>query len=177
MGQFSQIFVDAGTPFIAYAERVLDGVGPHNCARKPTWGIGGELIDCNHPSFVFGHLALYPARMYTMLGLDPAPVAAPNGFEDLFAAGKECRDDPHGSIYPELGLITSAFFRGMRATLDTVARTSDAEFLKNNPVEKARARFPTVGSAVNFMLTGHVGVHIGQLSTWRRAMGLPPAIR
>jgi hypothetical protein len=25
-----------------------------------------------------------------------------------------------------------------------------------------------------FILTGHIGVHLGQLSSWRRMIGLPP---
>jgi hypothetical protein len=31
---------------------------------------------------------------------------------------------------------------------------------------------PTVGAAVNFMLGGHLQMHLGQVSAWRRAMGL-----
>ena len=29
------------------------------------------------------------------------------------------------------------------------------------------------GLAVAFLLTGHLGVHLGQLSTWRRMIGMP----
>ena len=33
---------------------------------------------------------------------------------------------------------------------------------------------PTIRDAVAFLLTGHLGVHLGQLSMWRRLLGLPP---
>jgi hypothetical protein len=33
---------------------------------------------------------------------------------------------------------------------------------------------PTANDGVNFLLTGHPGVHLGQLSMWRRMLGLPP---
>jgi hypothetical protein len=33
---------------------------------------------------------------------------------------------------------------------------------------------PTVRDGVAFLLTGHLGVHLGQLSAWRRMIGLPP---
>jgi len=33
---------------------------------------------------------------------------------------------------------------------------------------------PTVRDGVSFLLTGHLGVHLGQLSAWRRMVGLPP---
>ena len=35
--------------------------------------------------------------------------------------------------------------------------------------------FPTVGAAINFYLTGHVMMHAGQISAWRRCMGMPAA--
>jgi hypothetical protein len=33
--------------------------------------------------------------------------------------------------------------------------------------------FPFVGLAINFMLNNHNMMHVGQVSAWRRAMGLP----
>jgi hypothetical protein len=32
---------------------------------------------------------------------------------------------------------------------------------------------PTVADLATFLLTGHMGVHLGQLSAWRRMIGLP----
>jgi hypothetical protein len=31
-----------------------------------------------------------------------------------------------------------------------------------------------VKDVLAFLLTGHPGVHLGQLSSWRRMIGLPP---
>ena len=33
---------------------------------------------------------------------------------------------------------------------------------------------PTIKEGVAFLLTGHLGVHLGQLSMWRRMIGLAP---
>ena len=38
-----------------------------------------------------------------------------------------------------------------------------------NPYEPARGAFPTAGSFVAYLLTGHLGYHLGQLSIWRAA--------
>jgi hypothetical protein len=35
--------------------------------------------------------------------------------------------------------------------------------------------WPCIGAAFNFLLSGHVMVHMGQVSAWRRCMGLPAA--
>jgi uncharacterized damage-inducible protein DinB len=48
------------------------------------------------------------------------------------------------------------------------------EVLAQPAPEKIRARFPTVGVLLIGMMTSHEASHNGQLSAWRRAMGLPP---
>ena len=40
---------------------------------------------------------------------------------------------------------------------------------------RSRELFPTLGAVVAFYLAGHVMNHLGQLSAWRRCIGLPPA--
>jgi hypothetical protein len=40
------------------------------------------------------------------------------------------------------------------------------------PDESRRERFPTVGAATNFLLNDHLMFHAGQVSAWRRAVGL-----
>jgi hypothetical protein len=47
--------------------------------------------------------------------------------------------------------------------------------LAQHPDEKARVNWPCIGAAFNFLLSGHVMVHMGQVSAWRRCMGLPAA--
>ena len=38
----------------------------------------------------------------------------------------------------------------------------------------AKDALPTLKDVVAFLLTAHLGVHLGQLSSWRRMIGLPP---
>ena len=45
----------------------------------------------------------------------------------------------------------------------------------NNEAVVYFVRPARVGGAINFYIGGHVQVHLGQLSAWRRAIGLPPA--
>ena len=48
-------------------------------------------------------------------------------------------------------------------------------FLLENPNERMRAKFPTNGAMLAFYVGGHFMLHMGQLSAWRRAVGLGPA--
>ncbi len=159
---------------VLYAERLLNGVSPTQFARLAA--PGGVVVKSNHPAFIFGHLALYPSRVLRHLRLDPGPHAAPPAYEPLFKSGAECRDDPDAAIYPRMDELTGRFFAGYRAAADAVAQADDDLLLAPNPTEgRMRELFPTIGAALNFYLGGHVQNHLGQMSAWRRAMGLPAA--
>ena len=61
--------------------------------------------------------------------------------------------------------------------LDAVRATSTETFAADNPMEgRMKEMFPTVGVAVNFLVNNHVMMHLGQISTWRRLMGLGSAM-
>lgn len=50
---------------------------------------------------------------------------------------------------------------------------TDSELDSPLPDERYREVFPTLGHAVLHILTVHTAIHLGQISAWRRAMGLP----
>ena len=173
MGQYAQQIVAAGKVTRAYAERVLVGVTPQQFARKAN--VNGKVIETNHPAWVYGHLAIYPAKIAAMAGLDASKLAAPAGFEELFKDGTECKDDAAGKIYPAMPQITAAFFKGYDGLFETLGGIDDAKLLEPTTDEKAKQRFPQVGGRLLFMCNNHVMIHIGQISAWRRCVGLPPA--
>jgi hypothetical protein len=153
-----------------YGERLLKDVTAAHFARKPI--VNGTVIDCNHPAFVFGHLAIYPRRILEMLGHDPAQAAVSDKYVELFKNGAPCLDDPQGTIYPGMAEITAAYFRNTDAAIAALAKSDDALIGKALP---EGSFFPTVGGAVNFLLTAHCMMHFGQISTWRRCVGLGAA--
>jgi hypothetical protein len=174
MGDYATILISGAKRARAYSELMLQGIDASHAAKKPA-GAGGKLIDTNTPSFVYGHLALYPARILTLLGKDASAIAAPEAWHDLFKAGAPCLDDGT-SAYPSFSTLTAHYFRATDAAIDTLARTPDVMLLAMHPDEKARANWPNIGSAINFLLSGHVMVHMGQVSAWRRCMGLSAAM-
>jgi len=173
MGHVAQIIVDAAKVTRGYGERLLVGVTPENFARKPM--ANGQPIHCNHPAWVYGHLACYPSKMAAAVGLELPGAMAPAGFEDLFKDGTECRDDAAHTIYPAMEAVTSAFFRTHDAIFEHLGSVDDSKLLIPTPDEKARARFPLLASRVLFLANNHLMMHFGQISTWRRCMGLPAA--
>ncbi|MCC6676336.1 MAG: DinB family protein [Phycisphaerales bacterium] len=178
MTAFSECLASAGRFGRGYAKILLAGIEPGRFARKPRFetSAGVKVVDTNHPAFIFGHLSLYPARLFTLLGADAKSVEAPAAWGDLFKAGAACRDDVDGTIYPAMEAITTRFFSAYEAAVEHVKSVPDDVLARVNPNEQARDRFPTIGVLVNFYLNGHVMMHMGQVSAWRRCVGLPSAM-
>jgi uncharacterized damage-inducible protein DinB len=59
--------------------------------------------------------------------------------------------------------------------LDAVESMDDAILLTPTAHEGYAKIFPVTGPTLIFMLNNHTMMHLGQVSTWRRCMGLPPA--
>lgn len=164
---------------LGLAESLLKDVSPAIFARKPRFetASGPRVIDANHPSFIFGHLALYPQRLMTMMGLDASGAVVPSTWPDLFSAGKECRDDPDGTIYPPMSEVTERFFTSYRLAVEAVGSLPNEAFERPNPAEgRMKTMFPTLGGLANFVLSAHPMMHMGQISTWRRCFGLGPVM-
>jgi len=168
MGAIAESIVKVAGMSILMGEQQLKDVTPQLFARKPR-GEGGTIINANHPAFVYGHLALYAKAIAEKARLDGSRLAAPAGFEALFDQGKECHDDPSGTIYPPMKTITDAFFNGYKGLLEILPSVPDSTMLAPNPTAK---RFPLIGEFCMFLLTSHIMMHLGQVSTWRRCVGL-----
>jgi hypothetical protein len=125
----------------------------------------------NHPAFNLGHLSIYPNRIFTLLDRKDLVVDNPR-YTELFAAGVACVEQD--GRYPAKDEIVHAFTTGYTKLLNIMPTVTDAMLAKPNPIEgRMREIFPLVGIGVNFMLNNHTMMHLGQISAWRRAVGLP----
>jgi hypothetical protein len=175
MGNIGKTLAPAGNLTLAFAENMLKAVKPETFARLAT-GQGGTAVQSNHPAWVYGHLACYVARSLELLGHPDAARFKNPAFEELFKNGTQCRDDPTGTIYPSMEVVTKAYFDGYRTVLAALPETSDDVLLKANPAEgRMKELFPTVGSMMSFLIAAHPMSHLGQVSAWRRFMGLGSA--
>lgn len=155
---------------LKYAEVLLKDVTAEHFARFAT--ADGKQIDSNHPAFIYGHLSLYAHRIMQDLGqpMDDAPAE----FEANFAKDCVCKDDAEGTL-PSMDTITTHFFDVWNTVATVLRETDDAVFQQPNPSESMAKRFPTLGSVHNFYASGHNMMHLGQMSAWRRMIGLGSA--
>lgn len=174
---FGSIVAHAGRLTYDSALKMAADIPAERFARLPHGEVGA--VPTNHPAWVYGHLSLYAPYVVKYAGdTEPAEaLAAPEEWQDRFGMGSECLDDASGERYPDKAEIMAQFERGYAAALEATERAEDALFLAANPNEKMRERFPTVGTAIVFMLTTHTALHAGQVSAWRRMEGLGSALK
>lgn len=168
------MIADAAGVCMKYADRLLKDIPDDRFARfsEP----GGQQIVANHPAFIFGHLCLYPQKVLEFLGQDTSPTEVPENYESLFSKTATCEDDPDGEKYPSQIELTEAFRTTYAAAIVALREATEEQLAAPNPVDTPMKEIcPTLGSLLNFYMTGHVATHLGQLSTWRRMENMQPA--
>lgn len=147
---------------LRYGGMLVADIPAERMAEQPLAGV-------NHPAWVLGHLTLTAVHGLTVLG---TTVELADGWGALFAPGSQLtgvRAD-----YPGKDELLAAF-QSRYQQLQQAAATASAEQLAQASTHPmTRELLPTARESVSFLLTGHLGVHLGQLSTWRRLIGLPP---
>jgi hypothetical protein len=147
---------------LSYALALVDDLTDAQMVLRP----GGNM---NHPAWILGHLSEYhPATIAMLSG---KPFDDPK-FSPLFGfAGLGPQDDI--AAYGSKQKVVSRFREGHeQVALALLAATPEA--LERPPLmERWAATYPSVGFILPDLLLHHESLHIGQISIWRRAAGLP----
>ena len=145
-----------------YAQRLVADVDDDKFADQPAPGM-------NHPAWILGHLATTNDFVVNMLGGDAT--VCPEAWSPLFTQGTT--PEPDRSKYPSKNELLAALDQGHTNLAATLQAADDDTLAKENPVEGMRPLAPTIGDLATFICTIHEMLHLGQLSAWRRASGLP----
>ena len=147
-----------------YSQKLVADLTDEQMCAQP---VEGRVM--NHPAFLLGHLALVAGNFAT--GFVGAAPVCPEAWKELFNQGATPLADR--SRYPSKAVLLKALEDAHARLADAVVKAAP-EMLSQPAPEKMRARFPTIGALLAGMMTAHEASHNGQLSAWRRAMGLPP---
>ena len=146
----------------AYSLRLVGDLADDQMIAQP---VPGRVL--NHPAWILSHLALYTGVCSSLLRAEP--------FADPF-------DHPYGQKSEPLSEAAAYQTRAelvthyQRAHDDAEAALLGADavvFSSPTPIERWRKVHPTTGDMLVTLMVKHESAHLGQLSAWRRAMGLP----
>jgi len=152
---------------VELGQALLKDVDPDKARCKP------EGVDANHPVFIYGHLSIYPDMVLGAIGRGDLADPKSELWHEHFMHGKDCVCGC--DAYPSLDEVVARWKDRYETAIKAVAETDDTVFARECPIEGLRDRCPTVGELCNFMLVLHTAFHLGQMSTWRRCVGLGSA--
>lgn len=141
-------------------EQVAD-VAPADMVAKPC-GI------MNHPAWVIGHLTHSCQLLAEVFG---EPNWLPEIWGKRFGTGSVPLAD--ASMYETKENALAMLGDAQSRITQVVERLDDARLDEPFPDVSYRAVFPTSRHAITQVLVAHAANHVGQLTVWRRAMGLP----
>lgn len=123
-----------------------------------------------NPAWIIGHLATAANNVIALLGGEPQVDS--EVWQAKFSGGTQAGTDP--ADYPAWEEILDVYRQSHDALIAAVQSATAEQLASPNPLEALREPMPTVHDFLSFVLTGHVAMHLGQLSTWRRIQGQPP---
>lgn len=160
---FGRIVNDGHRKVVGYARMLVEDIPADRFTARPH-------PTMNHPAFCLGHLSLYPDRTLPLLGRPELVVERPE-WEELFSFRATCEDDR--GQYPAKDDIVGHFMDRCAVVRDVLEEADDERFRQPLPDDHPmKGRMDDSGSVITFLLLAHPMVHLGQVSAWRRAMGM-----
>lgn len=145
-----------------YARRLTADLNDDQLCAQPTASL------MNHAAWVLGHLALVADFYACLLG---RPSELPPNWHSLF--GMNSCPEPDRSRYPSKAELLAALEKAY-ANVEQAIQAQPPSFWDQPPADpRWQSRFPTNRHMLLAMLINHDATHLGQLSAWRRALGLP----
>ena len=147
----------------AYAEALVNDLEPGQMVGQPVAG-----VTMNHPAWILSHLNAYAPLASAMLLGKPVEDPIDHPF------GRKSAPVNDAGAYPGRDELVGEYLR-LHDAAHAALESADAEvFSGPAPLERWRAMHPTVGDMLTTLMVKHESMHLGQLSAWRRAMGLAP---
>ena len=147
---------------LRYALALLDDLTDEQMVCQP----GGNM---NHPSWILGHMSIYYPILPALLRGAPFDDPADDALFGFRGRGPLPNPETYGTKASQLARFTEGHERVAAALL-----SATAEQLNQRPsLARWAEMYPTVEFMLPDLLLHHESLHIGQLSIWRRAAGLP----
>lgn len=123
----------------------------------------------NHPAWIVGHVSIYHPIIVDLLA--GRTFADAKDDEKFGFAGRGPVDDP--AAYGSKQSMVERFADGHERVAQALLAAKPADFQRKPSLVRWATAYPTVEFMLPDLLLHHESLHIGQVSIWRRAAGLP----
>lgn len=145
------------------AEKLVADLDDEQMVGQPVAG-----VTMNHPAWVLSHLLAYaPVLAGILRGED---VADPLSHR----YGRTSKPEADAAVYLPRAELIAAFTVAYDDAASAFEEADAARLAQPTPIERWLVRFPTIAFLPGQFLVKHNAFHLGQISAWRRASGLPP---
>jgi hypothetical protein len=150
-----------------YCHKLADDLDDADLATQPAAGV-------NHAAWILGHLAIATDGALRCLG---EPGVCPPDWPKLFGPGSTVVTDR--AAYPSKAELLAVLDAGHARVLEGARKANPERMASQHkaPFEYLRQSLPTVGDLLAHLMTTHFATHLGQLSTWRRLIGMPGVLQ
>jgi len=146
---------------LGYCQMLVGDIADERLAEQPLAGV-------NHPAWILGHLAYSADGAATLLGGQKSLSR-----EWLVKFGRGSKLSSVRSDYPSKAELVATLERTFEHARQLAAAATPEQLAAPHRNAFFADALPHVADLCSFLLTGHLSLHLGQLSSWRRMIGLP----
>jgi len=146
--------------YLAQARRVLAGLDDSHRAIEPMPG-------AKTAGWIIGHLSVTGDYARRLCGRKPV---CPKEWRAMYNPGSKPSTD--AATYAPMADMTATFRSVYEDLCDAALAADPTVMAAESPFEPTRPTYATTGEFIEYMLTGHLAYHLGQLVAWRAAAGL-----
>ncbi len=148
----------------SYGERLLSDIGNEQMLLEPD---GTRELPVNHPAWTFCHMNIYLPVIKAVINGDT--------FEDTkgHRFGQDSQPESDASLYPSRDEILKSWSEGHDEIRQLLSNSNDAIFEQPVVLGRWAAIMPNAGTCLPYLMLNHENQHLGQISTWRRVLGMP----
>jgi uncharacterized damage-inducible protein DinB len=148
--------------------KLVADLSDEQLSQQPAGPGGGKV---NHPAWVLGHLLQVEYAFLQLISGDAPPAFIDDAWRATY--GQKSFPVADKSKYRPKSFYVENLKETRGKIVSRLKAMKAEDFAQPHPDPARRERFPTIGHAAMLYGTWHEAYHSGQLSTWRRVLGLP----
>lgn len=147
-----------------YGRRLVADLSDEQMVAQPKWLTGAPM---NHPAWTLSHINVYLPIIAAVI--EDAEFDDPK--EHKF--GMQSKPQMDRSIYPSREELVKQFNDGHERVRRLLESADDSIFGRPIRLPRWQPVFGNAGNLLPYLMLNHENQHLGQISAWRRAHGLP----